>query len=58
MYVEHFHPFGFLFFFLIVGLLVTNLVLWKRRGSRRFHNPYQAKTILENRLAKGEITSD
>ncbi len=57
MYWSHFHPFGFIFFVLIVGFLITNFIILKRsRRGMCTHTPYDALTILENRLANGEIS--
>ncbi|WP_077324371.1 SHOCT domain-containing protein [Virgibacillus siamensis] len=58
MYWEHFHPFGFFFFLLMVGLLVTNIVMWRRRASYMcfHHRSYDALSALDHRLANGEIT--
>jgi uncharacterized membrane protein len=56
MYWGHFHPFGFILFLLIAGFLITNFIILKRnRRGICTHTPYDALTILENRLAKGEI---
>ncbi|WP_188454774.1 SHOCT domain-containing protein [Virgibacillus oceani] len=56
MYWEHFHPFGFFFFVLIAGLLIANIVIWRRRGGRYYYNGHNALSVLDTRLAKGEIT--
>lgn len=58
MYWEHFHPFGFLFFLLMVGLFITNIIMWRRRSSWCYRHPYDALTILENRLARGEMNTE
>ena len=58
MFWTHFHPFFFLFFILIVGFFIANMILWRRRRGACFHNPYDAVTILENRLARGEISKE
>ncbi|WP_099159205.1 hypothetical protein [Virgibacillus ndiopensis] len=58
MYWEHFHPFGFFFFLLLVSLLITNIVMWKRRSGRCYYNTQNAQSTLDNRLAKGEVTME
>lgn len=58
MYWEHFHPFPFIFFLLIIGFFIANMVMWRRRRGTCFHNPYDALTIPKNRLARGEISKE
>ncbi|WP_404456344.1 hypothetical protein LG329_09250 [Virgibacillus necropolis] len=58
MYWEHFHPFGFFFFIILVGLLISSIIMWRRRHGMCYHvnrQPHSAFSILENRLASGEI---
>lgn len=49
-------PFGFLFFLLLIGLFIANLISWRRcrwGGRHRFHD--DALLILDKRLASGDI---
>ncbi|MBS4213963.1 MULTISPECIES: SHOCT domain-containing protein [Neobacillus] len=58
MHWGYFHPFGFIFFLLLLGLIFANFRLWRgKRGfcyqDRHHHDPL---LILDKRLASGEIT--
>lgn len=48
-------PFGFLFFLILMGLIITNIVIWKRGNRRCYEGFDRARYILERRLASGEI---
>ncbi|MRG85099.1 SHOCT domain-containing protein [Salinibacillus xinjiangensis] len=54
----YFFPFGIFFTFLLFGLIITNIILWKRRKGLCYQDNHLALTTLNNRLAKGEITVD
>ncbi|WP_391119636.1 hypothetical protein [Psychrobacillus sp. L3] len=58
MHYGHFPPFGFFFFILIIGLIITNFIMWRRGRGMCYHNRFDAINVLENRLAKGEISID
>jgi uncharacterized membrane protein len=55
MYWGHFHPFGFVFFLLLIGLFVANIVMWRRRRFDCRPNRDRSQSILRERLASGEI---
>ncbi|MFD2211907.1 SHOCT domain-containing protein [Virgibacillus halophilus] len=42
---------------IIVGFFITNVILWRKRGLC-YYNRSDALSILESRLAKGEITGE
>jgi uncharacterized membrane protein len=54
----YFFPFGLVFFLIIIGFFMTNMILWRRRGGMCYHNQSDALSILESRLARGEITGE
>ncbi|MBW8351568.1 SHOCT domain-containing protein [Bacillus sp. IITD106] len=51
----YFHPFAFVFLFILVGLFI---MVWRGRGRRYNHPQNDALSILEARLAKGEISAE
>ncbi|MBM7553353.1 hypothetical protein [Thalassobacillus pellis] len=55
MHWGYFHPIGFL---LLAGLLIITIILLKQRYYENPHNSHTAINILEERLAKGEISID
>lgn len=59
MHWEYFHPFGFFFFMILIAFFISNIILWRRRGSGRcYYNDGDSNAIatLDNRLAKGEVS--
>lgn len=55
-----FFPFCLIFFLLVFGFFVTNMVMWRRRRWG-WHGVGQSNTpdlILDKRLASGEISID
>jgi len=54
----YFFPFGLVFFLIIIGFFITNMIFWRKRGGMCYHNQSDALTILESRLARGEITGE
>jgi putative membrane protein len=61
MYFPFFFPFGILFFFLAIFVIVR-LVFWRSWGwgywGRRAYYGMDSKEILKRRYARGEITKD
>ncbi|WLD91678.1 SHOCT domain-containing protein [Alkalihalobacillus sp. AL-G] len=53
-----FHPIGFIFFILLVGLLISNIMMHRRKYGKSNRDSHNALSILENRLASGEIDTD
>lgn len=52
----YFHPFGFLFFILFIGLIIANIKMWRgRRGNCSQALYPDSLSILDKRLASGEI---
>ncbi|MFF2753218.1 hypothetical protein ACFVR1_05615 [Psychrobacillus sp. NPDC058041] len=56
MHYGHFPPFGFFFFLVMIGLIITNIIMWKRGRGNCYNNRIDAVNVLENRLAKGEVS--
>ncbi|RDW22440.1 hypothetical protein CWR48_01665 [Oceanobacillus arenosus] len=52
-----FPPFGF-FFILIIALVISNIIMWRRIRKISTNSMSDALFILETRLAKGEINTD
>jgi len=50
-----FPPFFFIFPLIFMGLLIANLIMWRRRGRMCFRGNGDAQLILAKRLASGEI---
>ncbi|TCP29969.1 hypothetical protein EV207_10763 [Scopulibacillus darangshiensis] len=61
MYWGHpfFPPIGFFFIILFIGLVISNIMLWRRRGRAcRRYNGNTAEFMLKKRLVNGEIDEE
>jgi uncharacterized membrane protein len=52
----YFHPFGFIFFLLLIGLIIANFKMWRgKRGYCYQGGQHDPQLILDKRLASGDI---
>jgi uncharacterized membrane protein len=54
----YFPPFGMVFFLLVIGFVLSNIVIWRRRSGMCSRYSHHALGILDKRLAAGEIDLD